>query len=149
VSGPGAGDVRPSNEDAAPHGSKPDLVPVVAAVVEREGRWLLGQRPAGKRHAGLWEFPGGKVRAGESEVDALCRELAEELEMTVTSGRSLFTARDGDSPFVITFVEVVTRGEPTAQEHTAVAWLGLEELSALELAPADAAFVRWLAERRR
>ena len=148
MTGAGAGELRPSTEGPAPHASKPDLVPVVAAVVEREGRWLLGQRPAGKRHAGLWEFPGGKVRAGESELDALRRELAEELEMTVTSGRSLFTARDGDSPFVITFVEVVTRGEPTAHEHSAIAWLDLEELSALEVAPADEAFVRWLAERR-
>lgn len=149
MTGAGAGDVRPSTEGSASHGSKPELVPVVAAVVEREGRWLLGQRPAGKRHAGLWEFPGGKVRAGESEVEALRRELAEELDLAVTTGRSLFTARDGDSPFVITFVEVVTRGEPTAHEHAAIAWLDLEELSALELAPADAAFVRWLAERRR
>jgi 8-oxo-dGTP diphosphatase len=108
---------------------------------------LVGQRPAGKRHAGLWEFPGGKVRADESQVDALRRELAEELGLVVTSGRSLFTARDGDSPFVITFVAVATRGAPTAHEHAALAWLDLEELAALELAPADAAFVRWLTER--
>jgi len=148
VSGKAAGDAHATPAGPPARGSQGDLVPVVAAVVERGERWLLGQRPPGKRHAGLWEFPGGKVRPGETELDALGRELAEELGLAVVSGRPLFTARDGDAPFVITFVEVVTRGQPTAHEHAAIAWLDRAELSTLELAPADAAFVRWLAERR-
>lgn len=57
-----------------------DLLLVVAcALVDPDGRVLLAQRPEGKAHAGLWEFPGGKVEAGESPEQALVRELREEL----------------------------------------------------------------------
>ena len=52
---------------------------VVAAVVERRGKYLVCRRPAHKRHADKWEFPGGKVHAGESDSDAIRRELDEEL----------------------------------------------------------------------
>jgi len=52
---------------------------VVAAVIERDGKYLLCQRPQGKRYGGLWEFPGGKLLAGESLLEAARRELREEL----------------------------------------------------------------------
>ena len=123
---------------------------MIAAVVEDGGRWLLGRRPAGKRHEGLWEFPGGKLHDGESALEAARRELAEELSLEAVSvGQTLFTVRDGASPFVIDFVEVVARGAPTAHEHSAIGWFDLRELDRLALAPADAAFVRWLDARRR
>jgi 8-oxo-dGTP diphosphatase len=54
---------------------------VVAAVIQREDQWLAVQRPAGKPYAGFLEFPGGKVRDGESLEDALARELREELDV--------------------------------------------------------------------
>lgn len=123
-----------------------DAVRVLAAVIERDGRWLVGRRPEGKRHGGLWEFPGGKLHRGETLLDAARRELAEELALRALSlGRTLFTARDGDAPFVIDFTEVVVAGAATAIEHSEIAWLGLPELEALPLAPADRAFVAWLA----
>ena len=60
------------------------LMPVVAvALTDRTGRVLVAQRPPGKEHAGLWEFPGGKVEPGESPEAALVRELREELGVTV------------------------------------------------------------------
>lgn len=60
--------------------NKPTYTPVVAAVIaDARGRLLLQLRPPGKRHAGLWEFPGGKVEASESPRFALCREVREEL----------------------------------------------------------------------
>jgi len=60
--------------------NKPTYTPVVAAlIVDDRGRLLLQLRPPGKRHAGLWEFPGGKVEASESPRFALCREVREEL----------------------------------------------------------------------
>ena len=117
-------------------------IPVVAAVVRRDGRYLVGRRPAHKRHGGLWEFPGGKVHAGESMLDAARRELAEELSVSTNGiGRTLFSSRDGDAPFLIHFVEVEIDGEPIPSEHSEVAWLTLSELERLALAPADAAFV--------
>ncbi len=126
----------------------PESVRVVATVIEQGGRWLIGRRPAGKRHGGLWEFPGGKVEDGESTLDAARRELAEELSVRVTAvGQTLFTIRDGGSPFVIDFVEVSVAGTATAHEHSEIRWVGLRRLQELALAPADQAFVSWLAVR--
>src|SRR5690242_10690480 len=60
------------------------IVPIVsAALVDERGRVLLQQRPQGKAMAGLWEFPGGKIASGEAPERALCRELEEELGITV------------------------------------------------------------------
>jgi len=121
------------------------LVTVVAAVIRRENRYLVGRRPLQKRHGGLWEFPGGKVHEGEEPFAAARRELDEELALEATgAGATLHRVRDGDSPFVIHFVEVETRGEPTPLEHDAVGWFTASELARLPLAPADASFVRTL-----
>ena len=113
----------------------------MAAVIEREGRLLLGRRPRGKRHGGLWEFPGGKVAAGESLGDAVARELWEELGLEVESlGPVLFRALDPGSPFEIIFVRVSVSGAPAPVEHEAFTWCPREELGSLVLAPADARF---------
>jgi 8-oxo-dGTP pyrophosphatase MutT (NUDIX family) len=123
-------------------------IPVVAAVIRRDGRYLLGRRPEHKRHGGLWEFPGGKVLAGESRFDAARRELAEELGLEVDRlGALLHAVRDPGAPYVIEFVEVVARGEPAALEHSSVGWFSAAELRGLALAPADAVFARTVSER--
>ena len=120
-----------------------DLVKVAAAVVEREGRYLVARRAAAARHGGLWEFPGGKLHPGEPLAEAVARELAEELGVTVQSvGRVQFRARDPGSRYLILFVEVQVEGEPVALEHEAVAWVGPADLRELDLAPSDARFVR-------
>lgn len=121
---------------------------MVAAVLRREGRYLLGLRPTEKRHGGLWEFPGGKLAPGESLLAAARRELAEELELRVTGiGDVLRSFADGSSPFVIEFVEARAVGDPVAVEHEAVGWFSVEEMGAMPLAPADATFAGWLRER--
>jgi len=121
------------------------VIQVVAAVVDRGGRYLLGRRPVEKRHGGLWEFPGGKLLEGESLLDAAHRELREELALAVTgAGATLFSARDSGSPFVINFVEITVDGEPEATEHSEIGWFELAQLREMALAPADAAFVDWL-----
>ena len=125
-----------------------ESIRVVAAVIEDEGRWLVGRRPEGKRHGGLWEFPGGKAHEGESLLDAARRELEEELSLRASAiGQTLFTVRDGGSPFVIDFVEVSATGVATAHEHSEIVWVSLPELEGLALASADAAFARWLARK--
>jgi 8-oxo-dGTP diphosphatase len=124
-------------------------VPVVCAIIVRGDRILLAQRPPDKKLGGLWEFPGGKVEAGESAEDALHRELQEELGCTVRITQAL-------SPFVhayawgrielIPFVCELAEGspEPHAHEHTALVWVERGELLSYELAPADVPLVAGL-----
>lgn len=117
-------------------------VPVVCAIIVRDERIMLAQRPLDKKLGGLWEFPGGKVEAGESAEAALHRELQEELGCTVCVTRALV-------PFVhvyewgcielIPFVCELAAGsaEPRAIEHQALVWVERGELQEYELAPAD------------
>lgn len=118
-----------------------ELVDVVAAVVRREGRYLLCLRPQHKRHGGLWEFPGGKVEKGESFEQAVRRELDEELGLsTVFVGNVLYTSQDQDSVFRIHFLEVEVDGEPVAHEHDQITWCSLLQMVELPLAPTDLRF---------
>ncbi len=68
-----------AGESGGVPGGKPVLLVAAAALVDADGRVLLARRPAGKAMAGLWEFPGGKVKPGELPEQALIRELREEL----------------------------------------------------------------------
>ena len=121
---------------------------VVAAVVERDGRYLLGRRPEEKRHGGLWEFPGGKIDDGEDAEQAARRELAEELSLDVSRVGALLHSFDDDgSQFVIDFYPVLAMGDPVAHEHAEIGWFTVDELNALALAPADRAFGDWLRAR--
>lgn len=124
------------------------VVEVVAAVIrDRDGRLLIGQRPAHKRHGGLWEFPGGKVDPGESLAGAVARELEEELALTATwvASAPLYARQDPGQPFRILFVEAAARGRPILMEHQAVAWIPVPTPEEFALAPSDAAFVAALA----
>jgi 8-oxo-dGTP pyrophosphatase MutT (NUDIX family) len=117
------------------------LVPVLAAVIHRHGRYLLALRPPHKRHGGLWEFPGGKLEAGESWLDAARRELREELDVDVVLvGEPLHREADPAASFVIVFVSVEIRGEPRALEHQEIRWATPGDMRGLDLAPADRAF---------
>ena len=118
------------------------VVRVIAAVIQCGGRFLVCQRPLHKRHGGLWEFPGGKVESGESDRQAIERELREELGLEVMStAAEVFSLCDPGSPFLIVFVPVEVTGEPECREHAALKWGRLEELAAMPLAPSDARFV--------
>lgn len=125
-----------------------DLVRVTAAVVARDRSFLVCQRPPNKRHGGLWEFPGGKVEPDESDESAARRELAEELGVHVDSiNEAEFSIADPGSPFLIAFVPTRITGEPTCHQHTALAWLPLDELAQLPLAPSDRRYVEFLIAR--
>ena len=117
-------------------------IPVVAAIIRREHRVLLGRRPDHKRHGGLWEFPGGKIDEGETDVDAVTRELLEELGVeTVSVGRVVYECRDPGSTFLVRFLDVVIRGRPVPTEHTEMSWFEPRSLPTVALAPCDARFV--------
>jgi mutator protein MutT len=120
------------------------IIRVVASIIERDGKLLVCERPAHKRHGGLWEFPGGKVEPGESDFEAVERELGEELGVRVVEvGPVLFSINDPGSHFVIEFLPVAIAGEPQALEHSALSWVAEEELFALALAPSDRKFVHF------
>jgi mutator protein MutT len=122
---------------------------VVAAVVRRADLYLVCQRPAHKRHGGHWEFPGGKLEPGETVLQGAHRELNEELAVEVTAvGRQLFSIEDPGSAFEIEFHETRITGTPTCLEHQALAWATLAEMSSMNLAPSDQAFVRFLTEQQ-
>lgn len=121
---------------------------VVAAVIERRERLLLGQRAMHKAHGGLWEFPGGKVDPGESREAALGRELAEELALApVTVGDQLGSQTDHERGIHLCFHRVVTDSVPILLEHMALGWFRPAEALALDLAPLDRAFLEECADQ--
>ena len=120
---------------------------MVCAVIERAGRVLLAQRPAHKHLPLKWEFPGGKVEAGEEPATALRREIREELGCDIVPGRALprFLHTYGSTEIeMIPFVCKLVPGtpEPQAHEHIALAWALPAELKDHDLAAADLPVVR-------
>jgi 8-oxo-dGTP diphosphatase len=101
---------------------------------------LIAQRPAGKWQAGRWEFPGGKIEAGESEREALGRELAEELGVRVLDARQLgvFEHDYADRSVAITLWFVTDfQGDPQGRDGQALRWVAGPELSGCDLLEAD------------
>ena len=113
---------------------------VVAGAILHGGRVLAAQRGLHKSQGGLWELPGGKVEAGESDTAALVRELREELGITVRVGICLGRHRHAYGSRTIELVAYrcrVVGGEPLATEHEALRWLDGEALHTVTWAPAD------------
>jgi len=103
-------------------------------VAVREGRVLLAQRGPGS-YEGLWEFPGGKVEAGEDDRTALARELVEELDVHVHVGEHVATGRDDRVELHCYRVEL--DGQPRALEHAALRWFPMADLAEVPVPPAD------------
>ncbi|MCV6590486.1 MAG: Nudix family hydrolase [Marinobacterium sp.] len=117
------------------------LIHVVAAVIQDKcGHILLAQRPVDKHQGGLWEFPGGKVEAGEPAVDALCRELDEELGITLRNAMPLIRIPH-HYPDKSVLLDVYTvdafEGEPYGREGQPVRWIAPAELVDYEFPAAN------------
>ena len=131
------------------------LMPVVAvALTDRTGHILVAQRPVGKDHAGLWEFPGGKVEAGESPEAALVRELREELGVTVDPSALeplAFTSAPRATRHLLLLLYRCAewQGEPRALDAAALRWVAPAALGDLDMPPADRPFVSILAAEHR
>ena len=118
---------------------------VVAAALQRDdGRWLMHRRPDGKHHAGLWEFPGGKVEASEIPSQALVRELAEELGIgcdpvqLAPAGFAETRGQEAGREIVILLYSLAAwDGEPAALEGGAIGWFTPAEVLALAKPPLD------------
>lgn len=121
---------------------KTPLIVVAAALVDRDGRLLVQQRPEGLSMAGLWEFPGGKLEPGETPEQALIRELGEELAIDVDHAclaPACFASEPlGDKHLLLLlYVCRKWRGTPVAQHASALRWVRPVELHGLAMPPAD------------
>jgi len=129
--------------------SKPTLLVAAAALVDADGRVLICQRPEGKQLAGLWEFPGGKVEAGETPEACLIRELEEELGIVVTHAclaAFVFASHEYEAFHLLMPLYLVRRweGRITAREHPQIAWVKPSRMGDYPMPPADGPLVAWL-----
>ena len=122
---------------------------VVAAVIERDGRFLVTRRQAGVHLAGMWEFPGGKIDRDETHVDALRRELREELDTDVSVGDLVLATTHAYTEKTVTlyFYRCRLLGEPRPMLGQEMRWVDREELPTLPFPPADEQLIRTLATR--
>ena len=114
---------------------------VVGAAIVRDGKILCAQRGEPRTLAGKWEFPGGKIEAGETPEEALVRELREELACDVEVTSFVCTStQDYDFGTVVLSVYLckLVAGEPLLTEHQEVRWLPPEQIPSLDWTPADA-----------
>ncbi len=125
------------------------LLVAAAALVDVDGRVLICQRPEGKQLAGLWEFPGGKVEAGETPEAALIRELDEELGIQVTKAclaPFVFASHAYEDFHLLMPLFLCRRweGEVQRREHAGLAWVKPVRLGDYPMPPADKPLVAYL-----
>jgi len=120
--------------------SEPKRLHVVAAALTRAGRYLIGRRPPGGSAGELWEFPGGKVEAGESPEAALVREIREELAVEIEVGR-LIGRSELASPERLLVLDLYAAtwrsGDFEARAHLELTWVDAASLQDFCFAPAD------------
>jgi len=114
-------------------------VSVVAAVIERDGSFLLTLRPEGTHLAGLWEFPGGKVHESESHAEALRREIFEELDAVAHVGELVHTVTHAypEKTVELFFYRCDLMGEPKPMMGQEMRWVDRAALAALPFPEAD------------
>lgn len=128
---------------------KPVVLVVAAALVDLDGRVLLTQRPPGKKLAGMWEFPGGKVEPNETPEAALVRELHEELALDISAAclaPFAFASHAYDDFHLLMPLYVCRRwaGQPQPREGQAMRWVRPIKMRDLEMPPADLPLVAML-----
>jgi mutator protein MutT len=121
---------------------------VVAAVIEHDDRFLITRRQDGVHLAGHWEFPGGKVGAGESHAAALRREILEELDTDVVVNDLVLETAHAypDRTVTLFFYRCDLLGTPKPMLGQEMEWIARSELSSLLFPPADDALIRMLME---
>lgn len=119
-------------------------MPVVAGILKRQGKVLVGQRPADANLPNVWEFPGGKIELGETPQEALKRELKEELGIDAEIGELKFAGSHtyGTTGILFLFFEVkFWKGQIKAVEHPDLKWVNSKEFSQLDLPEANTKFL--------
>lgn len=121
---------------------------MAAVIHDKEGRVLMARRPDGKHMGGLWEFPGGKIRDGESPDTALVRELKEELgvEAAIDGPLTFAVHEEADLRILLLFYSArLQAGRPVGREGQEVRWIQPRDLPTYPTPPADAELVARLA----
>jgi 8-oxo-dGTP diphosphatase len=128
-----------------------ERIEVVAAVVERDGRFLVTKRLDGTHLGGYWEFPGGKVNSGEVLEDALRREMNEELRSGIVNLRKIFQTSQAypERAVELHFFRGDLTSEPVAALGQDIRWVARGELAGLEFPPADAELIAMLMDSER
>lgn len=120
---------------------KPSPQVVTAAVIERDGRVLIGKRKRGKRFAGNWEFPGGTLEKGETPEECLTRELREELDLEVEVGELFCSATADYAPGwtvrLLAYRAMVISGTFSLNDHEEIRWVRPAELAGYNFPEAD------------
>jgi mutator protein MutT len=130
-------------ENIMPHKSAPQEprpIRVLAAVLEKNGRWLIAKRRKGDRFGGLWEFPGGKLERGETPETGLARELYEELGIRARVGRylgSVFYSSPGFAIELSAYRVSYRAGSFRLQDHEEVRWVSPGEVGDFALTEPD------------
>ncbi len=137
-----AGPAEPVDAQAAEPVGKPLLLVVACALIDIEGRILLARRPEGKKMAGLWEFPGGKLNPGETPEVALIRELKEELGIDVSAAclaPFAFASHEYEKFHLLMPLFLCRRwqGTPVGRENQSLAWVRPQKLTDYEMPAAD------------
>ena len=127
------------------------MTTVVAAVIERNGSILIGQRKSGGQHPLKWEFPGGKVEPDETPAAALARELSEELGIHATIGEEIqryeYQYPGRSRILLIFFAAREFEGEPRNLDFEQLLWTPRERLVDYDFLEGDADFIRWYSTR--
>lgn len=127
--------------------TNPVIHVVAGALFNARGKVLLSQRPPGKHMEGYWEFPGGKIEAGETPLEALARELDEEIGIEVKQARPLIRLRHAypDRTVILdVYIVLGFGGRPRSCENQELAWVAPEDMPKWQLLPADRPIVNAL-----
>jgi mutator protein MutT len=126
-----------------------ERVVVAAAVVERDGAFLLTRRLDGTHLAGHWEFPGGKLHTGETLEECLAREIREELDADVEVGPEILSTvhHYPDRSVELRFFRCALKSDPRPTMGQEMQWVAPRDLPSVRLPPADEELVRLLTGR--
>ena len=126
------------------------VIIIVAAVIEKDGAFLVTRRQQGVHLAGLWEFPGGKIDEGETHAAALVREIREELDADVDVGDLVFEVSHAydDRTVALYFYRCTLRGTPRPLLGQEMRWVPRVDLATLGFPPADEELITLLTASR-
>lgn len=123
---------------------------VTAAIIRQNGKFLICQRSAEKNCGLLWEFPGGKIEAGENGEQRIVRECQEELGIALSVERKLTDIKYPTHIVRLHFYLCsIAAGVPEKKEHNALVWITHGEIDQHEFCPADKEFIRALSKKER